>query len=151
MSAHAFALTSTHTAVLKNLRVLVVEDEALIAMLVEDALLEAGAKVLVAASVADALRLVDMAAGDGGLSAAVLDINLGGEVVMPVADALASLGVPFLFTTGYGEGCDRGQHAAAPMLEKPFGPQDLIAAMGTIVSAPSPQPQVSGHRHPSSR
>jgi hypothetical protein len=68
MSAHAFALTSTRPAVLKNLRILVVEDEALIAMLVEDALLEAGAKVLVAASVADALRLVDMAAADGGLS-----------------------------------------------------------------------------------
>jgi DNA-binding response OmpR family regulator len=144
MSAHAFAPTSTPASVLENLRVLIVEDEALVAMLVEDELLEAGAKVLVAASVAEALRLVDMAAADGGLSAAVLDINLGGEVVMPVADALASLGVPFLFTTGYGEGCDRGQHAAAPMLEKPFGPQDLIAAVAAVALVGSPRPQASG-------
>jgi DNA-binding response OmpR family regulator len=144
MSAHAFALTSTGSAVLKNLRVLIVEDEALITMMVENELLEAGAKVLVAATVAEALRLVDMTASDGGLSAAVLDINLGGEVVMPVADALASLGVPFLFTSGYGAGCDRGQHAAAPMLDKPFGPHDLIAALEAIVSTPPLRPQVSG-------
>jgi DNA-binding response OmpR family regulator len=140
MSAHAFALTSTRPAVLKNLQVLVVEDEALIAMLVENELLESGAKVLVAATLTEALRLVDMAARDGGLSAAVLDINLGGEAVMPVADALAKLGVPFVFTTGYGEGCDRGQHAAAPMLHKPFGSSDLIAAVAAVALAGSLRP-----------
>jgi DNA-binding response OmpR family regulator len=106
--------------------------------------LDAGAKVLVAATVAEALRLVDQAAHDGGLSAAVLDINLGGEAVLPVADVLARLGVPFVFTTGYGEGCDRGQHAAASMLHKPFGSSDLIAAVAAVASASSPRSQTAG-------
>jgi hypothetical protein len=66
------------------------------------------------------LELIDQAAADGGLSAAVLDINLEGEVVSPVADRLAALNVPFVFATGYGEGCNRGLHTAAPILAKPF-------------------------------
>ncbi len=106
---------------LKDERVLVVEDEALVSMLVEDGLRDAGATVLgPATTVGDALRLVEAAAADGGLSAAVLDINLQGDTVTPVADRLAALGVPFLFATGYGEKCDTGGHRAAPVLSKPF-------------------------------
>jgi hypothetical protein len=90
-------------------------------MLLEDGLLEAGADVVgLACSVKEALELIDQAAADGGLSAAVLDINLEGEAVSPVADYLATLGVPFVFATGYGEGYNRGLHAAAPILVKPF-------------------------------
>ena len=110
-----------HRRMLHGRRVLVVEDEALIGMLLEDGLLEAGAEVVgPACSVKEALELIDQAAADGGLSAAVLDINLEGEAVSPVADHLAALGVPFVFATGYGEGYNRGLHAAAPILEKPF-------------------------------
>jgi DNA-binding response OmpR family regulator len=106
---------------LQGRRVLIVEDEALIGMLLEDELLEAGADVIgPACSVKEALELIDQAAVDGGLSAAVLDINLEGEVVSPVADRLAALSVPFVFATGYGENCNRGPHAAAPILTKPF-------------------------------
>jgi len=102
-------------------RILVVEDEALISMLLEDELLEAGAEVVgPVCSVKEALELIDQAAADGGLSAAVLDINLEGETVSPVADRLATLNVPFVFATGYGEGYNRGLHAAAPILAKPF-------------------------------
>ena len=110
-----------HRRVLHGRRVLVVEDEALISMLLEDELLEAGAEVVgPACSVKEALELINQAAADGGLSAAVLDINLDGEAVSPVADRLAALGVPFIFATGYGEGYNRGLHAAAPILAKPF-------------------------------
>ena len=85
-------------------RVLVVEDEIAVAMLVEDELRGAGAEVLgPVPTVGDALRLVEAAAADGGISAAVLDINLDGRHVAPVADKLAALGVPFLFATGYGD------------------------------------------------
>jgi len=106
---------------LQGRRVLVVEDEALIGMLLEDELLKAGADVVgPACSVKEALELIDQAVADGGLSAAVLDINLEGEVVSPVADRLAALNVPFVFATGYGEGCNRGPHTAAPILAKPF-------------------------------
>lgn len=80
---------------LKDKRVLVVEDEALVFMLVEDELRDAGAEVLgPAPSVGDALRLVEAAEADGGIDAAVLDINLQGRAVAPVADRLAALGVP---------------------------------------------------------
>ena len=116
--------------------VLVVKDEILVSMLVEDELRQAGATVLgPAPSVGDALRLVEAAAADGGISAAVLDINLDGQRVEPVADRLAALGVPFLFATGYGEGCDTGGHGAAPILHKPFAPEKLIAAVEALASA----------------
>jgi DNA-binding response OmpR family regulator len=110
-----------HRRMLHGRRVLVVEDEALISMLLEDELVEAGAEVVgPACSVKEALELIDRAAADGGLSAAVLDINLEGETVSPVADRLAALRVPFVFATGYGEGYNRGLHAAAPIVAKPF-------------------------------
>ena len=110
-----------HRRMLQGRRVLVVEDEALIGMLLEDELLRAGAEVVgPACSVKEALELINQMAADGGLSAAVLDINLKGETVSPVADRLAALSVPFVFATGYGEGYNRGLHAAAPILVKPF-------------------------------
>jgi CheY-like chemotaxis protein len=121
---------------LRGRRVLVVEDEALVAMLLEDGLLDAGAEVVgPAGSVAEALGLVERAARDGGLDAAVLDINLGGAAVAPVADRLAALGVPFVFATGYGEGCDRSGHAAAPVLAKPFDPDVLVGAIEGLAAA----------------
>ncbi len=123
-------------AKLTGKRVLVVEDEAIVAMLVEDELRDAGAEVVgPVPSASNALRLVEAAAAEGGISAAVLDINLGGQHVRPVADRLASLGVPFLFATGYGENRDTGGHRAAPTLHKPFDPARLIAAVEALASA----------------
>ena len=112
-------------AKLKDMRVLIVEDE----------LLDAGATVLgPVPSVSDALRLVE-AAADGGISAAVLDINLQGEAVGPVADRLVALGVPFVFATCYGEGRDTGGHGTAPTLRKPYCTGSLIAAVEALASA----------------
>ena len=109
----------TLDALLQGLRILIVEDEVLIAMLLEQELCNAGADIVgPAASVAEALALID--AEQGALSAAVLDINLRGEMVLPVADRLARLRVPFVFTTGYADRGHRGLHGAAPMLLKPF-------------------------------
>ena len=106
-------------------------------MLVEDGLLDAGAMVVgPAASVEEALRLIDAAESDGGLSAAVLDLNLDGEAVLPVADRLAALGVPFLFATGYDEACGTGGHAA-PVLQKPFSPETLALAVQALASTGS--------------
>ena len=123
-------------AELTGKRVLVVEDEAPVSMLVEDELRAAGAEVVgPAPSVDDALRLVEAAAADGGLSAAVLDINLAGQHVTPVADRLAALGVSFLFATGYGENRDAGGHDAAPVVGKPFDRERLVAAVAALASA----------------
>ena len=123
-------------AALTGKRVLVVEDEALVAMLVADELRGAGAVVVgPAPSVDDALRLVEAAAANGGIGAAVLDINLGGQHVAPVADRLAALGVPFLFATGYGENRDARGHDTRPVVEKPFDRERLVAAVADLASA----------------
>ena len=123
-------------AKLTGKRILVVEDEPLVSMLVEDELLGAGAEVVgPVPTVSEALRLVQAAAADGGISAAVLDINLDGQHVAPLADRLAALGVPFLFATGYGDSRDTGRHGAAPVLEKPFDMERLVAAVAALASA----------------
>lgn len=124
-------------AKLKDKRVLVVEDEPLVAMMFEDELLGAGAEVVgPASSVGDALWLIEAAVADGGIDAAVLDINMGGSHVSPVAKKLTALGVPFLFATGYGEGCDTGGHGAAPMLYKPFDPAMLLSIVEGFAPVP---------------
>ena len=120
---------------LQGRRVLIVEDEALVAMMFEDVLLDAGAEVIgSASSVEEALLLIETATADGGLNAAVLDINLQGAMVSPVADHLAALDVPFVFATGYGKGCDRGLHAARPLLAKPFGPDTLVTTVRDLTA-----------------
>lgn len=85
---------------LAGLRILVVEDEVLIAMLLEDLLQELGCVVVgTAANVAQALALLAATKPD----AAVLDVNLGAGRVYPVADALNQAAIPFVFITGYGQ------------------------------------------------
>ena len=138
-------ISADRRAMLGGKRVLVAEDEAIVAMLVEDELLEAGAEVVgPAGSVGDALQLIEAASRDGGLSAAVLDIDLEGEAVTPVADMLAALDVPFLFATGYDrEHCDTGRHRAVPVLHKPFDPNKLVATLAALASAASrPSPSM---------
>ena len=110
-------------------RILVVEDEALVAMLVEDALLDAGAIVLgPVATVAEALALLRQDLPD----VAVLDLNLAGETSTPVADALVRMGVPFVVATGYGaDGLPPG-HATVPVLAKPYDPDDLTTALSRL-------------------
>jgi CheY-like chemotaxis protein len=121
---------------LRDKRVLVVEDEAIIAMAVEDDLLTAGARVVgPAASISEALQMIETAMADGGLNAAVLDIKLEQETVSPVAERLAALGVPFLFATGYGPDCDTGGYTAVPVLHKPICPHELIIAVEILASA----------------
>jgi CheY-like chemotaxis protein len=111
-------------------RVLVVEDEALVAMLVEDALLDAGATVLgPAATVAEALALLER---EEPPHAAVLDLNLAGETSTPVADVLAARGVPFVVATGYGASGLPPGHAGVPVLAKPYDPDELTAALSRL-------------------
>jgi hypothetical protein len=87
-----------------------------------------------AASVGEALRPIEAATAAGELDAAVPDIELDGGAVSPVADRLAAPGVPFLFATGCGGGCDTGGHTAAPVLRKPIGPRELVVAVGILAS-----------------
>ena len=120
---------------LRNVKVLLVEDEAVLSLVFEEVLGDAGARVLgPAATVEQALDLIEMAMADGGLDAAVLDVNLGGETSGPVADRLARHAVPFLVATGYDAGGGLTDHGDAPTLRKPFALDDLITAVAGLAA-----------------
>lgn len=111
---------------LQGARVLLVEDIDLVAMQIEEMLLERGCEVVaIVGSVADALS----AARTEQLDVAVLDINVRGGNTFGVADALQSRGVPFVFSTGDGERFLPGRFDSAPHVSKPFEPEDLWAAL----------------------
>lgn len=110
-------------------RILVVEDEALIAAQVEAVLDGAGCTVIgPAADVAEALSL----AADSPPDLAVLDVNLAGERSDPIADVLAARGIPFLFCTGYAGSAGPERHPAARVLKKPLDPVELLHAIGQL-------------------
>jgi CheY-like chemotaxis protein len=111
---------------LRGLRVLVVEDEALVALQLEDMLCDLGCAVVGPASrVHQALDLLDGQKVD----AAVLDLNVAGELVYPVAEALSSRGLPFIFATGYGASGVNASYRNRPILQKPFLITQLRQAM----------------------
>jgi CheY-like chemotaxis protein len=116
----------TGSAELQGLRVLVVEDEFLVAMDIEVMLRDLGCEVVgPIGDLASALK----AARRETLDLALLDANLGGEPVTAVAEALVARAVPIMFCTGYQveNWCNR--YPAAPTLMKPFQPADLRAAL----------------------
>lgn len=117
---------------LAGLRVLVVEDELFIAMMLEGALRDEGCVVVgPVPRVANAVK----AAQDEPIDVAVLDVNLGGEQVFPVADALVERRVPFVFLTGYGGGVLPAAHADRPVLSKPFKYATLFGAIAAALEA----------------
>ena len=112
-------------------RVLIVEDESLVAMLLETILEDMGCLAVgPAATVDEGLRM----AADETVDAALLDVNVAGRQVFPVAQALKDRGVPFIFSTGYGEGGLPDQWRGQPTLQKPFTEaavrDALMTAMG---------------------
>lgn len=113
---------------LTGARVLVLEDETLVSMMVEDMLLDLGCEVVGPfAKLAQALDFID--GGDGKLDAALLDVNLGGERSFPMAEALAGKGVPFVFTTGYDESGLPEIWRGRPTLRKPFMMGEMADAL----------------------
>ncbi|MCA1713583.1 MAG: response regulator [Gammaproteobacteria bacterium] len=113
--------------------VLMVEDEMNLAMMLEDMLVEAGYRVLKAARVPGALAL----AAAEQIDAAILDVNLAGVEVFPVAAALHRRAIPFLFTTGYGQMGISAEYSDRPVLQKPYSLDQLMGALEAMMVAPA--------------
>lgn len=109
-----------------SLRVLIVEDESLVAMMIEDILTFQGLDVVAnVASVPAALHAVEQ----GGFDIALLDVNIAGQRVFPVADALLGRGLPLVFATGYGLQGIREDLRHLPVVAKPFSPDHLVRCL----------------------
>lgn len=113
-------------------RLLVVEDEYLIRMLLEDMLSDLGYSIAAAVgTIAEAREQ----ATSGDIHAAILDVNLDGQEIFPVADILSQRGLPFVFVTGYGEGALPDRYRGRPALQKPFQSERLKETLAGLVAA----------------
>jgi CheY-like chemotaxis protein len=116
---------------LSSRRILVVEDEMMVLMLIEDMLADLGCESVIAAATNDqALALIDTQVFD----AAMLDMNLNGNKSHDVADALAARGVPFVFSTGYSALDMRDGYRDRPVLKKPFPYEELVEVLTRLLS-----------------
>ncbi len=115
-----------------GLRILVVEDEVAIAMLIEDMLLDLGATVIgPVGRLAQAKALAETETFD----IALVDVNVAGEAIYPVVEILAGRGIRFVFSTGYGSAGIDGAWRDRPVLQKPFSQAELETALGEAAGA----------------
>ena len=118
---------------LSGRRVLVVEDEMLVLIMIEDMLADLGCKSVVSAATIDkALTLINAQAFD----IALLDMNLNGNDSHPVAEALCARGVPFVYSTGNTGQSSRDGYSDRPVLKKPFKYDELAAILADLKLAP---------------
>lgn len=126
-------LTSTSPG-LAGRRVLVVEDESMVTMLLQDFLEDMGCAVVgVASRLKEAMEKIDSLTFD----VAILDVNLNGQQTLPVAQALLASGRAVVFATGYAATTVPPEFRAVPILQKPFQQQDLERAMRAALAASS--------------
>jgi CheY-like chemotaxis protein len=113
-------------------RVLIVEDEAMIRMLLADMLGDLGYTVAAEAGrLEEAIKL----AKDAAFDFAILDLNLNGQPIAPVVEALIARGLPFAFATGYGELGVPEAYRGRPMLQKPFQSDALGRVLAILTAA----------------
>lgn len=116
--------------------ILLVEDEMAVVMLLEDMLEELGCRVIAtAARPAQAMAAIEAHA----LDVAILDVSLDGEDSYGIAAVLAARGVPFVFSTGYGESGLRADFHDRPLLQKPFRRRDLARALARALEVDAPE------------
>jgi CheY-like chemotaxis protein len=112
-------------------RVLVVEDEYLIRMLLEDMLTDLGYNI---AGAVGTIKEASELAAKAEFNVAILDVNLDGQEVFPVAEILAKRGVPFVFVTGYGENSLPEPYRGRPALQKPFQAEQLKRVLAGLLA-----------------
>ena len=120
---------------LHGLRVLIVEDESLIAMLLEDILEDLGCELVGSALT---LRQGLEQAETADAEVAILDINLGGDPIFPVAERLAARRIPLVFASGYGATTLPDAWRDSPTLPKPFSAEQVAAALRHARRPPAP-------------
>ncbi|HET8551849.1 MAG TPA: response regulator [Gammaproteobacteria bacterium] len=116
----------------RGLRILVVEDEMMLAMLMEDWLAMLNCKVVKAPRLKQALTLAENCGFDGAL----LDVNLNGEECYPVADVLDRRGIPYIFMTGYSAEMLREDYLDRPRVQKPFQLEEIERLMAENFATP---------------
>jgi CheY-like chemotaxis protein len=116
---------------LKGIRVLLVEDQMIVAMQIEDMLHAAGCEVV---GPVGTLQAALALAHEEALDAAVLDVNLDGEKVYPAAEELQARGIPFIFASGYGESTLPENWRDQPRVSKPFRREQLEQLLRSVVS-----------------
>ena len=114
--------------------ILIVEDDMMLAMLLEDQLADLGHRTIKAARVATAVTI----AGSAAIDAAILDVNVAGEPVYPVAEALRARGIRFAFATGYGNGGVAAEYRDSPTLGKPYSPGQLNQVVRKLLAPSAP-------------
>ena len=125
-------MTSSNTpGAIAGLRVFVAEDEFHVLQLIEDMLLELGC--IVVDSVSGLPAALERAALTQA-KAAVLDVNLHGKTIFPVAQILRDRGIPIVFSTGYGRDGIEGQWKTYPVVQKPFALEQLEAALSQLAT-----------------
>jgi CheY-like chemotaxis protein len=112
-------------------RVLVVEDEPMIRLLLDDMLTDLG---YIMAAEAGRLDEALAVAKDGAFDVAILDVNLNGQPIAPVVDVLIARGVPFVFVSGYARRGIPEEHSKIPLLQKPFQADGLARALAAVVA-----------------
>src|SRR5579863_427312 len=127
MSPHAATLDKARES-----RVLIVEDEPMLAYALEEVLIEAGFKIAgVAARLETALALIE----SGDCDAAIVDANLAGVSAGPAASALAARGIPYIVVSGYSPEQQQRAFSGALFIQKPCRPNELIRALRSVLPA----------------
>ena len=134
----------------RSRRVLVVEDDALLAWELQDLLSGHGYEVIGPIGRLPILlhylqQTLPDAAGDAAIDAAILDVTIDGGLVFPAADMLARVNIPFAFVSGHARGMIPALHRDRPLLNKPISPPEIVGAvaqmletLGTAQDAPAP-------------
>ena len=115
-----------------GLAVFVVEDESVIAMQLEDMLMDAGCQIVgPAMRFKSALKMVEE---ESEVGVAILDVNLGDTTVFPIAERLRAANIPIVFATGYGRDGVPGEWTVYPILQKPYTARQIEDAILAVVS-----------------
>ncbi|GGF80996.1 response regulator [Paracoccus acridae] len=117
----------TSNPTLAGRRILIVEDDFVIAHDFATMIGQAGATVIgPVGTLLEAMKLIERT---GHLDGAILDINLGGEMVYDLVDALQAQGVPVVFATGYDPAAIPARYASVPLCQKPIDPEQIARAI----------------------